>query len=440
MNLRIPKELLVVGAFLCVPFLVFASGTADQPADEKASLEGVTINYMCPKTVYYEDGLVPWKGELEARTGMKINIELVPGNAYHNKLLLYLASQDGSWDVVNISSRHLGQALSGNWMTPLKQYIDDPNWTEAAWDVDDIVDWDFFRRNDDIWAMQINRASNILSYNKAMYKEAGLTGPPETLDELMNNAAKVHKLDKGQYGIVLRATREARANGYSWIFFWLINGGYWHEEGRKPYAVLDTEVAIESAEYWVDILQKYGPPGIASYFWTECQVAMQQGAAAHWVDGIPIQADLVNPEKSKTHDQIGFHVIEGKKDKYTVGTGWGVGIPKTTKNQRAAWEFIKWATSKEIAIRQMTDNLKPGSPRASVLNHPRYRELFSDDFADAVAKALSHSVEEYSPYIPQGPQIRDILAIALQKALANQTTTREAMIEANKKVVELLNY
>jgi ABC-type glycerol-3-phosphate transport system substrate-binding protein len=202
--------------------------------------------------------------------------------------------------------------------------------------------------------------------------------------------------------------------------------------------VLDTDLAIETTQYWSDILTNYGPPGVSSYHWQEAQQSVAQGFSGNWIDGALLGAKLLDPEFSKVVDDIGYHVIEGVGDKYTVGGGWGLWIPESAPNPRASWEFIKWATSKEIVMRQATENYFASVTRKSVLNSAEFRTLFNDEFVDADVKALSKSIREYSPLIPEGRQIRDLLAIALQETLTGQATAEEAMKRANDAVVALL--
>jgi multiple sugar transport system substrate-binding protein len=429
----------ITTVLLLVSFLAFSAGEQEQPATEEGSFEGVTLNYLCNQNPYIQDGLLKWKGEFEARTGMKVEFDMLPEKAFRNKLTLYMASQDGSYDIVNGNIRDFGKMVSGKWVVPLNDFIADPKWTESEWDPDDFTALDKYQSDDGkLWAIPWHDVTNILSYNKRLYRNAGIMNPPDTFDELMSNAAKIHQPDKDEYGIVLRATREGAANGYSWIMIWLANGGGWHKEGRKPYAVLDTEEAIQTTEFWVEILGKYGAPGVSGFNWPDCQAMMLQDFAGHWIDGTPIVAQLLNPEKSKIVDHVGFHVIEGRGDKYTVGGGWGIWIPTTAQNQRASWEFMKWATSKEVMIKEVQEVYWASVPRASALTSDIYKEQFNEEFARATVKAMAAAIREYSPMIAQGPQIRDTLAIALQKALTGQATSREAMEEANRKVVELL--
>ena len=422
---------------LFVPFVAFGGGEPEPVQQE--SFEGLTLDYLSSSNPYIETGLKIWVDEFEAKTGMKVVFDTFPESAFREKLNIYMASQDGSYDVINGNLRDYPSIVEAEWAIPVGEFLYDPAYTEASYDPDDILALRKFTDDQGrVWAIGWHDTGNILMYNRAMYAEAGIGGPPKNFDELYDFAGKIHRPEDDQYGIVLRATRSGGANGFSWTMMWLANGGGWFEEGRRPYATLDTEVAIQTTQYWSDILNNYGPPGVSSYHWQESQQTMAQGSAGNWIDGALLGARLLDPEFSTSVDDVGYHVIEGVGDRYTVGGGWGLWIPESAPNPGASWEFIKWATSKEMMTRQATENYHASVTRRSVLESAEYRSLFNDEFVAANIKALSHSEREYSPLIPEGTQIRDFLSIALQEVLTGQATAEVAMKRANDRIIELL--
>lgn len=77
--------------------------------------------------------------------------------------------------------------------------------------------------------------------------------------------------------------------------------------------------------------------------------------------------------------------------------------------------------------------------RRSVIDSKVFGSKYNPEWAAASKEAFAHGSVEYTPLIPQGGQIREILAIALSKCLSGQAKPREAMEEANAEVVKLLS-
>jgi multiple sugar transport system substrate-binding protein len=109
-------------------------------------------------------------------------------------------------------------------------------------------------------------------------------------------------------------------------------------------------------------------------------------------------------------------------------------MTNTRQNEGAAWEYIKWLTGKETVKRQILADTEGVSGRTDVLDDPEVQQKLNPEYLAAVKKALNHGDPEYSPLIPQGPQIREILAIQLSEALTGQKSPKEAILEANEKV------
>lgn len=433
-----------VVVFLLVASGLFATGTQEaQPAPAAGAnpYAGQSITVFMIDAANWR-ALEAWTPEFEAKSGIKVNFDILPEKAFLPKLTLSLSSRAGEYDVVSANNRSTPQLFAGGWVQPIGKFINDPKMTEASYNFADFIPG-LVRTcsyQGEVYGIPMQGSSNIMMYNKEMYAAAGLASPPKNLDELMAYAKKLHMPEKEQYGIALRASREGGTNGFSWIMIWKILGGSWTEGAEQPYAVLDKAPAIRATEYWVSLLDNYGPPGISNYNWETVLVSLQQAKVSQTIDDAELGPRLENPSESKIAGKVGYHVIEGRGDKYTVGPVWGLFMAADTKNQGPAWEWLKWATSKETIIRLAKEGKIGGPTRSSGFQSEEYRNKYSKEYADAFLKAMDHGDPEYSPLIPQGPQIREILSIAISKALSKQATIEAAMKEANDQIKKLLNY
>ncbi|MFB9276053.1 ABC transporter substrate-binding protein [Cohnella cellulosilytica] len=408
-----------------------AEGQSDKP------YEGESINVLILKTPAWDE-LVKKASEFEQATGIKVNFDSLPEKSYFQKLEMSLSARTGEYDVVWGNNKSLPSMISGDWIEPLNAFLDDSAKTDASFDYGDFIPKlaKNLSMDGSIYGLPGNGEANILYYNKKMFEEAGLTAPPKNLDELKAYAEKLTNRDKDQSGIVLRATREGNANSFSWIMIWKMLGGNWLAEAPAPYAVLDRQEAIDATNLWIELVNNYAPKGIHSYGFNESLLAFQQGKAAMMIDVNTFMPEVENPEKSTVAGQVGYSVLEGIGDEYTVGPTWGIFMPKDTEKKDVAWEFMKWATSKEVMQEMADQKLRSDATRTSVLDSETFKNNFNAEWAEANKQALNHADFGYTPLVPEGNEIRDALSVAIAKAATNQASVESALKEANDRIAK----
>ena len=415
-----------------VPLIGVAVSYAQKP------YEGETINVLLLQQNTFEL-LEEFSADFEEKTGIEVNYDVLPESGLIPRLQISLASQTGEYDVVTANTRLLGPMVSGGWIQPISSFIDD---AEDDWDFQDIIPRlvESLTVDGETYGLPYATETNILYYNKSMFEEAGLEGPPKNKEELMAYAEQLYKPEQDQAGIVMRGTRESADNSYAWIMLWKLFGGDWYAESEVPFAVLDRPEAIEAASYYTDLLMNYGPSGITSYGWQEALLAFQQGRVAMFMDASPFSPQIEDPEASDVAGDVGYAVVEGEGDDFTVGPVWGFYMADTVSGdkQAAAWEWMKWATSKEAMLRGVEAGVYSNPTRSSVLQSEAFAEQFNPDWAEVLDAALNFSDPQYTPLVAEGSQIRDILAIALSEIMSGQQSAEQAMQSANQQVRELM--
>jgi multiple sugar transport system substrate-binding protein len=210
--------------------------------------------------------------------------------------------------------------------------------------------------------LPLNQDLFILFWNKALFAQKGLKGPPQTLDELMTMAHQLTDTSKGVYGFVGRGLKNANMTFWDDILL------KWDQEtvtADGKTLLTDTPAAIEAGKWYQTIMRECAPPGVIGYNWNECQTSFMQGRGAMWWDGIGFSAPLLDPTKSKVVDSVAFAPDPAGKVRNCATFIDGIGIPAYAKNQHAAWLFLQWATGKEL----FGEVLRTGSgtpPRLSV--------------------------------------------------------------------------
>src|SRR3979411_2759263 len=67
----------------------------------------------------------------------------------------------------------------------------------------------------------------------------------------------------------------------------------------------------------------------------------------------------------------------------------GLGIPAGSKKKEAAWEFIKWALSKETLAMVVKDHGYPSVCRLSVINSPEFKNVLTLNGQDVASLYLA---------------------------------------------------
>ncbi|GIP06702.1 MULTISPECIES: ABC transporter substrate-binding protein [Paenibacillus] len=121
---------------------------------------------------------------------------------------------------------------------------------------------DRMKVNNDIFGFPISMSmANKLFYNKKAFEEAGLTAPPETLEDLLEYSKKLTKKDdKGNI------TQMGFIPDYPWIdnVFWpIIFNGSWDDGNGKLTA--NQEANVKAIDYQVNYYKEFGQESIDKF-------------------------------------------------------------------------------------------------------------------------------------------------------------------------------
>jgi multiple sugar transport system substrate-binding protein len=274
----------------------------------------------------------------------------------------------------------------------------------------------------------------VLYYRKDLLQGAGLH-VPKTLDELRTVAEKLTDKGKGRFGFVARGQRSPSVTQFS-SFLYSFGGDWFNQETRK--ATLDSPDAIAAFKFYGDMLRSYGPPGVLNMSWPQAVAVFAQGNATLYTDADSIFPNMLDPAKSQVADKTGvapFPAGPKGAHMYSV-TSWGLAMPATGKKHDAAWEFIKWATSKETTTRTQSQGAVPGA-RNSVWESPEGKAKFPADWI--VAARASASGKSYDrPLVVQVGKARDIIGSAIVASIEGKNV-EAAIREANQQFQALLD-
>lgn len=125
------KAMAAFGVYAMVPS--FARG-----ANGAKKYDGVTLNVSTFSTAY-PTLLRQWLPEFEALTGAKVNFDTPAFPVYNQRADLELSTKGSAYDVVNVTFIYTSRWINSGWLTPLDEFIANPNLTSAEWDVHDFL-------------------------------------------------------------------------------------------------------------------------------------------------------------------------------------------------------------------------------------------------------------------------------------------------------------
>jgi sorbitol/mannitol transport system substrate-binding protein len=217
-------------------------------------------------------------------------------------------------------------------------------------------------------------------------------------------------------------------------------GGRWFDMDWKPQ--LTSEPWKKAVTFYVDLLNRDGPPGAPSNGFNENQALLAGGHCAIWVDATSAAGRLYNKATSKVGDVLAFaqSPIEVTPKGAAVFWTWSLAIPSSTKKLEAAKSFVKWATSKEYVTRVGETAgwvAAPPGTRKSTYDNPNYQK--AAPFAKMVLAAImtadpTNATKDPVPYqgvqfvaIPEFQGIGTSVGQTIASVLAGQQSVDAAL-------------
>ncbi len=405
---------------------------AEEPAADEKPFEGVTLNLL-QETVPDLDFFREYIPEFEEETGMKVNIEEVTYTAMHEKLIpqLTLGEGQGAYDVIIVDKQWVGEFLCGDWLLPIDDYIASDNFDTSVY-VPALFDM-LGEINGVTYMLPFYNYTMGLVYRTDIFEDPDLQAEyeaefgkplevPTSLEDYVQTAKFLTRDTDGdgevdQYGVAMQLARFPSYAEYTHLLFGQ-DGWYYDEDWN---AAVNDEKGINAINSLVDLYQNATTEAATGYFFNEQIEFFKQGNAAMIITYSVIPPLIDDPEQSKIAGNIDLAVTPGG---HGMQGGWGWAIPRSAPNQDAAWEFLKWVESPEIAKKRAM--LGGAAVQLPVLNDP-----------DVVAKfPYQAKIKEWLetgkpfPIVCRSQEIIDALSLNVSEVLAGTKDPQEAMDEA----------
>jgi len=329
---RILVAMLLLVAIVALP--LFSAGETEKESKK------ITALYFSST---YADAAKSYVDEFKEKTGITVEIVEYPYITLYERMGLALATGDDSYDVMTVACQWDGEFEP--FLIDLKDYIERDNW-----DSEDIMEtlWQQSGKwNNRIIGIPFANTPQTISYRTDLINEF-----PQTWDEFFAICDDLYDPANGFYPIAIPGVKE-QLSGLWMMVHWSLDGRWADENWNVTIDSEETREALRITKRWFD----YADPAAPSWGLPESDAAFLSGNAAFdfaWPTlGVAVSGD--DPAKSKVVDKWAVAPIPAEKTGVTVLSSWDIAIPKTSKNKEAAWEWIKFYTSKEKQLTNFTD-------------------------------------------------------------------------------------
>jgi ABC-type glycerol-3-phosphate transport system substrate-binding protein len=319
------------------------------------------------------------------------------------------------------TTSQLGQWAHNGLLQPLDPYIatshiDVGAFVPASWKV---VTYQGKR-----WGVPFMNFNIGLVYNRALFRQAGITHPPRTLEELDRDAAKLTVVKNGRIVRMgfIPDYPGSNLETYAWLF-----GGDWF---KGDTSTADSAANVRALQWETSYYKRYGASAVKRFMagfgqYLTAADGFESGKVAMMFDG---EWNIAFVKENVPSFQIGAApfpapaALASRSGTSYLDTNPQV-IPTGAAHPKEAFEFIKWETTNpQLAAEFAT----------LVVNLPHLKKVPATPlFKDPNFQVFEHEADSANahqlPILPISAQFTTNLGNAEQSALLGKSTPQQAL-------------
>jgi multiple sugar transport system substrate-binding protein len=431
------KGLGAAGAALSGMAMPQRSSFADDDAAMYATA-AIDWKQVAGETITLAGAIHPWSKaitpllpQFTQLTGISVVTDFQLETTFLGALPIKLASGSATPDVFMFLT--YGQGIAAGWLEPLDAHYHDRSLTDLGWyDESDLLKT---ARAFPIWSDGERYAFPITSEAMTLFINSNALAArnlpvPQTFDELFA-IAKAVKTDE-MSGIAMRAQASGNSSPAAMSFVFSYGGAM----VKDNLAAFASPEAIAAVAMYGQVLSQAGPVGVGSYEWYNVLDDFSQGRTAMAIDSSVLATDISNPAKSKVAQQAAFAAFP-HLDGHAAApfmSHWQACINARSRNKRAAFLFLLWATSKPTSLQTAAAGL--ATTRLSAWSSEGFKKAFGPQAAEAALTNLQNADVDRSKAIlfhPQSRPIQDAFMIGVNEVVSGAKSAQTAMTAAADK-------
>lgn len=279
------------------------------------------------------------------------------------------------------------------------------------------------RYDGDYYGVPLDTNTKVAIYNKLILEKAGLSNPPETMEELEKAARTL--VDQGEMGGI------GIGGTYAWgylPYFWSLGGSIMDGDYSKVQGNLNSSESIQALEKIVS----WNDEGLIS-------PTILGGEPSTWdgikqdnylmIDDGPWFYSILMNDENAERDIMDYTIRSvlpaGAGGSRSVIGGQNLVAFVNSKHPEEAWIFAQWMLGKEPQNIMAETGLIPSNKEAA--NDPGFLQVpFVKEYVEQLETALPR------PPIPQWGELEEIVNLAFEKAVRGKMSPEDALNEAAK--------
>lgn len=324
-------------------------------------------------------------------------------------------------DVINTQGALWLEYAAGGALLDMTPLIAQDEAMRGRFNAEYLANWTYEGRN---FMLPFYITKTLLFFNKPMFQRAGLSGPPQNFDQILEFAGKMGQGD---------ATGFLTLN-FDWLYWPLfaMNGiELLTPDLRRP--AFNTPKAIEVVE---KLARASDTGAINKISWTGRWVEPNGAFAAGNVGMLHAHSPAYFFVKGQgswiTPDSLGVAHAPGG---YSTPNSHGLGISKGSRNPELAWAFLKHITANEQASQFATQRrILTGNTAVDQALLASLRTADPQVFA-VLTTQLEHTDKMVGKWpLANDARVKDAFWAELQSALLGRKPARQALADAERRV------
>jgi multiple sugar transport system substrate-binding protein len=370
------------------------------------------------------DAMIALQNQVQQKTGIKLEVEVVPEDQVFPKLQTTLAAKSPAYDFFAIDVIYLAKMALAQWVIPVTDRLDEKLKNDILPFALQAVEY-----NGQFYGLPWKAEFMSFIYNKKMLQDAGITEPPKTLDDLVSTSLKLKEKKIVDYPMAFTWGANYEQVTVDWVMFTAAMGGKLFSPSGDP--VFNEGAAVDALQLMSDMLNKYrivDPTALTLKGGGTRRDLLTGGKAAFaYLWSFPL-VSMNDPAKSPRAGQFDAALAPaGKGGPYSVAGPMAFGVSAFSQHKDAAWEFVRQLAGPEgHKFMFLKEGAAPGY--RSVLADPEVAAKLQKIGGPVYAKQAEYlAVRPSLPYYDEwSAKIQEVI----QATLVQQKTPKQALDEA----------
>ena len=383
---------------------------ADKPYD------GTKLNFLicCSSVGQFAALIERTASEFTPMTGIEVTWDNTPYASFQEKLVTEGSTGSGTYDVV---------AWVDSWGHGIKPYLV-PLGDRIKQDNIDVSDYpkayiDAASGDDGtLYGLPFRGHAQVLFYRKDVFDQLGLK-PPQTWEDVAAAAKTVR--EKTQLNpIAMYYKVGAGQNLFIWLNMLWGSGGDIFDQDKRP--IFNNEAGIKATQQYADyVTNNLTDKSALTFDEGGATEEMTKGRAAMFVGWSWIYENFTNREIAAPEVLNNVGVVPAPTnggDPVSYGYIWPIGILQSSKNQDAAWEYIKWLSNKQVEKAVVLDKSDPKTSNIVAVHLSNLNDPDVNASSNGLHKVMGTMLQtaRTQPLLPEWLEVQTVLETALNQA------------------------